>query len=299
MDAWREKTKTLKMPCSILSVTRKDLKTFLGLLLEISKGGNLEANGQRNVFLEELQGKNTLIADFFEGRFNTFKTIYDVQLKGLDDDEVEALYNGLDMSSFQQEKTSYENNLMMKIEDIKKHQARGKLIAIWREKTDTDTPFEWSQVHKTPALAVVNPKLYENAKVIFDALNEKNTPASNVEKALEILQKHRGILDGFNDKERIDKAFTEKILGRYAVVLDIKTVRTKLKENLGDNVYGWFGHPELQRVISALAQSEYSRNCATRLTAKIDKMSADEAKEYLKKLVANQLEIGIEILMEK
>ncbi len=201
MDAWREKTKTLKMPCSILSVTRKDLKTFLGLLLEISKGGNLEANGQRNVFLEELQGKNTLIADFFEGRFNTFKTIYDVQLKGLDDDEVEALYNGLDMSSFQQEKTSYENNLMMKIEDIKKHQARGKLIAIWREKTDTDTPFEWSQVHKTPALAVVNPKLYENAKVIFDALNEKNTPASNVEKALEILQKHRGILDGFNDKE--------------------------------------------------------------------------------------------------
>ena len=299
MDAWREKIKTLKMPYATLSVARKDLKSFLMLLLEISKGGNLEANEQRKVFLDELQGKNTLISDFFDGRFNMFKTIYDVQLKGLDDDEVEALYKGLDMSSFQQEKTSYENSLMMKIEDIKKHQARGKLIAIWREKTDSDTPFEWSQLHKTPALAVVSSKLYENAKVVFEAINEKKTPASNVEKALEIVQNHADSLDGFNDKKRIDKAFSEKLLGRYAVVLDIQTVRTKLKENLGDNVYGWFGHPELQRVINALAQSEYSRNCATRLTAKIDNMSANEAKEYLKKLVANQLEIGIEILMEK
>ena len=96
-----------------------------------------------------------------------------------------------------------------------------------------------------------------------------------------------------------DLAFQQKILGRYAVVLkDLSAVRNRLKETLGGNVYGWFGHPELQHIISQLAQMEYSRNCASLLAGKIDKMSPTEAKDYLKRLVLNQLEIGIEILTE-
>jgi hypothetical protein len=283
-----------------LAAARKDLKTFFGLLLDISKGGNLEANERRNIFLDELLGKNTLIADFFEGRFNIFKSIYNVQLAGLDDDEVENLYKGMEMSSFQLEKTSYETTLMVKIEDIKKHQARGKLIAIWRGKTNSDSPREWSQIHKTPALVMVKSDLYEEAKLVFGTLNEKSTPAYNVERALDILQKHEDILESFCNADSIDRAFQDKLLGRYAVVLkDIQSVRANLKETLGENVYDWYGHPDLQRVISKLAQGEYVRNCASRLAGEIDKMSADEAKKYLKKLVANQLEIGIEILSER
>lgn len=300
MDGWREKVKTIKMPYATLAAARKDLKTFFGLLLDISKGGNLEANERRNIFLDELLGKNTLIADFFEGRFNVFKSIYNVQLAGLDDDEVENLYNGMEMSSFQLEKTNYETTLLIKIEDIKKHQARGKLIAIWRGKTNSDSPREWSQIHKTPALVMVKSDLYEEAKLVFGTINEKSTPAYNVERALDILQKHEDILESFSSADSIDRAFQNKLLGRYAVVLkDIQSVRANLKETLGANVYDWYGHPDLQRVISKLAQGEYVRNCASRLAGEIDKMSADEAKKYLKKLVANQLEIGIEILSER
>ena len=216
-----------------------------------------------------------------------------MQLAGLDDDEVENLYNGMEMSSFQLEKTNYETTLLIKIEDIKKHQARGKLIAIWRGKTNSDSPRDCSQIHKKS-------DLYEEAKLVFGTINEKSTPAYNVERALDILQKHEDILESFSSADSIDRAFQNKLLGRYAVVLkDIQSVRANLKETLGANVYDWYGHPDLQRVISKLAQGEYVRNCASRLAGEIDKMSADEAKKYLKKLVANQLEIGIEILSER
>lgn len=298
LEAWRKKIETLRMPCATLTAGRNDLKTFLNLLLDIGKGGNLEANDRRNAFLQELQEKTTLIVDFFDSRFNLFKSIYKVQLSGLDDEEVEGLYQALDMSSFQQEKSIFENSLATRIEDIKKHQARGKLLDLWRTKTETDTPKEWSLLHKTPALAMISAEAYENAKIVFDALNEKNTPSAQVEKSLEILEKHREMLDVFQ-QNNADLAFQQKILGRYAVVLkDLPLVRDRLKETLGGNVYGWFGHPELQNVISKLAQTEYNRNCASRLAGKIDKMSPAEAKDYLKRLVLNQLEIGIEILTE-
>ena len=221
-----------------------------------------------------------------------------MQLSGLDEEELEGLYQTLDMSSFQQEKAIYENSLAMRIEDIKKHQARGKLLALWCAKTETDTPAEWSLLHKTPALAMVSAEAYENARIVFEALNEKSTPSTQVEKSLEILEKHGEMLDAFQ-QDNPDLAFQQKILGRYAVVLkDLPTVRDRLKETLGGNVYGWFGHPELQHIISKLAQAEYSKNCASRLAGKIDKMSPAEAKDYLKRLVLNQLEIGIEILTE-
>lgn len=298
LEAWREKAKTLKMPCATLVSARKDLKDFLNLLLDIAKGGNLEANERRNKFLEEITNKNTLIIEFFEGRFNVFKTIYDIQINGLDEDEKENLFNGMDMSSFIQDKSSYESTLLMKVEEIKKHQARGKLVAKWKEKTDTDSPAEWSQIHKTPVLAMVANNLYDIAKMAFDTINEKTASASQVEKALDILTVHPEIMDGL--KNDADTVFRDKILGRYAVILnDLQHVRDKLKGLLGDDVYGWFGSPRLHEIIVKMAESEYTSKKADELEKHIDAMGADEAKAYLKKLVSSQLEIGIEILMEK
>jgi hypothetical protein len=204
----------------------------------------------------------------------------------------------MDMSSFVQDKSSYESTLLMKVEDIKKHQARGKLVAKWKELTNTDSPAEWSQLHKTPVLAMVAKNLYDMSKAAFDAINEKNPTAAQVEKALDILNVHPEIMDGL--KNDPDTVFRERILGRYAVILsDLQQVREKLKDILGTDVYGWFGSPRLHEIIVKMAESEYASKKAAELEKHIDAMNADAAKAYLKKLVSSQLEIGIEILMEK
>ena len=59
------------------------------------------------------------------------------------------------------------------------------------------------------------------------------------------------------------------------------------------------GSPRLHEIIVKMAESEYTSKKADELEKHIDAMGADEAKAYLKKLVSSQLEIGIEILMEK
>ena len=140
--------------------------------------------------------------------------------------------------------------------------------------------------------------LYDISKTAFDAINDKNATAAQVEKALDILNVHPEIMDGL--KNDPDVIFRERILGRYAVILnDLQQVREKLKDVLGTDVYGWFGSPRLHEIIVRMAESEYASKKAGELEKHIDTMNADEAKAYLKKLVASQLEIGIEILMEK
>ncbi len=301
LKGWNEKAKTLKMPYSTLIVVRKELKVFLSLLQKIAMGNNLEINEHRDKFLEEITTHAILINDFFNEKYNLFKSTYDVQLSGLDDSEVDSLYAELGMSSFIQEKAVFEKELAVKIEDIKKHQARGKLLALWKEKTGTESPAEWSELYKTPILVMMDTAHFADAKFIFDTINEKNASGSSVERAFEILQLHPEILENLTETPRIDHEFRQKLLERYAVVLpDLASVREKLKQNLKEcSVYGWYGHPRLKEVVKKLAQSEYTLHKADDLKKRIDDMKPEVAKDYLKRLIANQFEIGIEILSEK
>lgn len=302
IEAWRDKTRNIRIPCATLVALKPQSKTFLGLLKEIAGGGHLEQNDRRDAFFREITDKGDINRDMLDGCLALFKSTYCEQLSGLDTQEMDDLYlTGLDKSSFLADKPTYEQMLVQKVSEIKSHQGRAKLLALWEEKTGTPTPSAWSKQFETPILAMVPPEgtpFLNSLRNALNALNNKESSVANVEAALDFFSIHPEVFSWFEGKVA-DEAFQRNVLGRYAVVLtDLAAVRTRLGK-LNADPDSWLVDPRLEATLQKLAESEYNLNCAERVRGKIKEMSAEEAKRYLVDLVINSLDVGLVILSKE
>ena len=119
----------------------------------------------------------------------------------------------------------------------------------------------------------------------------------DVKLALKYLDKI-GYWDALNDERRRDEAFVRYLVKDYASILpDLAKVREHLKKRvLGISVYDWGGAPEVSRQIEAYANAEYVKSGKDKVVSKIEGMSADEVKIYLKNLVESDIKVGLAIL---
>lgn len=300
MVSWREKTKTLRIPCVQLMSLRPQSKKFLSLLKDVAAGGRLEHDGWREDFYHELTDNGDVNADTLNACPSLFKSTYSEQLSGLEDNEMDDIYlKGLAMTSFTDGKPAYERMLVQKVHEVKSQQGRARLLDLWRGKTGTDTPHDWSKRTKTPLLAMIPPEglaLMGDLRDALEAANDKTAATARVVSAFEFFNAHPETLDWF-DESRADEAFRRYVLGRYSDVLDdLAFVRDRLSRNLGFDPDGWKSDSRLEETLRKLAESEYNQRCAERVQAKIVAMNPDEAKRYLMELVMNSLDVGLSIL---
>lgn len=300
MVSWRDKTRTLRIPCATLMSLRPQSKKFLSLLREIANGGRLEHDSSREDFFHELTDNGDINADTLHACPSLFKSTYREQLSGLDDGEMDDIYlKGLEMASFRLDKLAYEQMLVQKVHVMKSQQGRTKLLELWRGNTGTDTPRDWSKRTMTPLLAMLPPEglsLMNDLRDALETANDKTASAARVESALEFFSVHPETLDWFNES-CADEAFRRYVLGRYSGFLDdLEFVRSSLAKNLGQDPDRWKFDSRLDEMLRRLAESEYNRHCAERVRAKIVVMNPDEAKRYLMELAMNSLDVGLSIL---
>ena len=175
-------------------------------------------------------------------------------------------------------------------------------MSIWKEKTGTENPVAWSNKFKTPLMAMIpaDSALLISGKNSFAALNDKSSSITSVETALEFFHVHEEVFEMIGDGSGADEAFRKRLVGRYGKVLnDLEKVRERLTNNLGSDVYGWFFHPNCASELRGLAESEYNLHCAEKIRNRVDAMSADQAKEYLVRLVMDSLDVGLSILAKE
>lgn len=99
------------------------------------------------------------------------------------------------------------------------------------------------------------------------------------------------------EPEKVDQAFA-KMLGRYKTILtDIEKVRDAL-ERLSVEPYEWDTHPSIRSKILELAKAEYDAGGSDTVVSKIEKMSSEDLKKHLIKLIKDNINIGVEIMNE-
>ena len=85
-------------------------------------------------------------------------------------------------------------------------------------------------------------------------------------------------------------------MGCYERLLpDIQTVRNEL-ESLTVDPYDWSDDPRIQTKIRNMASAEYNAGGSDSAIKTIDSMGENELREWLKKLVAGDMELGIKII---
>ena len=97
--------------------------------------------------------------------------------------------------------------------------------------------------------------------------------------------------------DEVEDAFRKRILGRYsAIIYDIREVKEYIQSRCSSDAYDWYGSPTVQNKVKEYASSVYRTKANNGVMDRIDDMSADEAKEYLKRLVKDDMEVGISII---
>ena len=147
-----------------------------------------------------------------------------------------------------------------------------------------------------PILAMVPDSETAAARSAFGIINSKGKDESAIQSAQDYVSKMSYVAK-LNSKEARDQAFREVFLKEYSILFDnVDDVKDYLGDHVSDAPYHWMGSKEVADRISKMASANYMKTGYGKVKKVIDEMPADEVKEYLKKLIEDNIIVGVEIM---
>ncbi len=292
---WRERLKFLKVSHEALKSESPECAKLWELLREIAEHNDLSERW--SVFLSELNSSGGSIQYFLNNQGEIFAKIYEPYLDGMSDEDIAEIMSKLQTGMFILTKTECNSIVSKQAEEYRQALKKTQLRNLWREKTGTKNPFDWSNRYKTPILCLVSGEEFDHAKKTFDTLNRSNPGESEINAAIIFLENAKFMSD-LNDDEKRNEAFKREIIGEYFILLsDVEKVRDYLDSKLSIEPYDWYGNPNVKRTVEALAKAQYDAGGSDKALQTIDSMDGAKLKEYLKRLVKENMAVGIEIIV--
>jgi hypothetical protein len=292
LAAWQEKLKFVKISHEVAH----DIPTyapFTTVLYNVAKG--VSKDYLKEIY-DVLVNHGTDVIDFLKNDRETFAKSCAFQLQGLSEQEIGEVYKNIPNGCYTYAKQEYHQKIQQIVDDYKSSLAKMQLRNLWKEKTGTAYPYDWSTKYRTPILSCVPASKWNDYKRAFGTVNRQNPEDADVKFALEFLTANP-IWENITNQEKIDTAFVKAILGSFKSVLtDLNEVREYLTKHTQVSAYDWSGHSEINRLVKELAQSKYSKEPYERVMRRIDSMDGDKLRDYLKRLVKGNMIVGIEIL---
>jgi len=296
LSSWRERLKFVHVSGEGLKTKYPHLSKLIDFMTKIYGQTEL-LHDQYKKFLEELISNGTKFAELLNDEKSLFIDIYSPYLEGIDlvdMDDVGEIIGKLPVGMFSMTASECNIKVRDKIDEFRKGQLKVKLFTIWKDKTNTSTPKQWSAKHSTPILALVVGDDYDKAKKTFETLNQSNPPEFAIKDALAFLE-NASFFEDLHSVEKRDEAFIKYIIGGYSRMLTTAKVRERL-ERLTIEPYDWFSHPAVQVEVKKLAEAEYFAGGSDTALSILGKMTDSERDIYIKRLVKENVSVGIEII---
>lgn len=299
MDAWRSTAEACKIPYRQLCSEKPDWKPFFTILNEIVKKGDLTTKS-RAQFLNILTQRTQEIHDMCMNWESVFEDIYAEKYEDWTHKQMAKVYAQLPRMSFTMDIGPYINQLNEAKIKVQEAEDNAKLKAQWKNLTGSNDPKAWSDQHRTPILALVPDDEFEQAKNTFDTLMSKMPSKAQIQDATQYLNGQPSFLNDLNQSDRIEQAFRQKLLNKYAKLLpDNDEVRQDLENRFPTkSPYDWFGDPLVAKRIQELANNHYFENGYQAAYDKFETMPGEKVKEYVMSLIRNNPDVGIAILNE-
>lgn len=296
LRAWSGKANNMRLSFSAIKNDVDDLDVLLGYIYEICTTDQLQEQ-HKQAFLDSMKIFGAKFVDFYNNRQNdVFKKVCDFELTGLSDADKDKVYGAMPMGCFTKDKVGYSNLVAQMVEEQKKGLNSMKLRNIWREKTNTSSPYQWSEQFSMPIFAMLAEQEVTVCRKIFATINLNKADAKDISDAITYLENAK-FFDFLNDASQRDKMFVKNIIRDNAVMLsNIAEVKDYLRSHVTDVPYYWFGSPSVQSTLNKMAEAKYNKDGYEIAFQKIDQMSAEDVKKYLKDLIKNNKNVGVEII---
>jgi hypothetical protein len=293
LSAWRDKLKFIHISAESAKHKNTVIAKLMDYLLKIYSQTEILPDGYKN-FLEELQVNGSHLSAFLSNENALFAEIYEPYLDGFNAEDISQIISKLPHGMFAM--SASECNIKVKdiAEEYRKGLLKVRLFAIWKDKTGTKNPREWSATYKCPILAMFVGSNYDLTKKHFDTLNQSNPPEFAVKDAIAFLET-ASFFGDLSSEEKRTSAFVQQIIGDYKKILSVQVVKDKL-ERLTIDVYEWISHPQVKEEIKKLAKAEYNAGGSDKALAILAGMTADEREIYIERLIKDNVAVGLEII---
>jgi len=291
---WRERLKFIGISCEALRAKYSTLTKIFDTLLKICKQEDILPE-QLKVLHTELVVHSAEIREILNNDRCVFAEVYEVYLEDLSVDDIAVIKTIAGTGLFELPKTDCNVKIKEAAEEFRKNQLKSQLFRLWKDKTGTKNPRDWSSRYRTPILCCVSGNEFECAKKSFDTLNRNWGTDSEIKSALMFLEA-TSLFAVLMDDDKRNAAFKRDIIGVYSTLLpDLDKVRDAL-DHLSVDVYDWRDNPGVKAKVEQLADAEYNAGGSDKVLLKIDEMDDAQLKQYLKRLVKDSITVGIEIL---
>lgn len=295
---WCDKARTIKISYEVVENLLEDSKTFLKLLDKVKRTGML-FDSQRVEFLSVLENHLSAFQNFYGNQIKYFQDACKFYLDGFTAEDISDIYKKMPWDVLTKSKSEYLQIVQTNVEDFKNNQGKTKLRNLWKEKTGFSSPREWSQTYLMPILCMIPEQEIPAARVAFRAIHQNNPEQRDIENAI-VYFEHTSFFNDLKDESKRDQAFREKIIGRFFTMLNnIDEVKQYLRNKLTSEAYDWYGAPEVDRKLNDFAQSKYDLTGSNEALSIIENMDEHKLKSYLKRLVRDNMMVGMEIIKDK
>ncbi len=293
--SWRDTLKFIGFSCEAIQAKRPSLNKVFYTLLMVANHEDILAENLKQL-LDEISIRNTEMRDILSDSVAIFREIYAPYLEGFTAEECEEIRNSITENMFVLSATKSNGTVKKAAEDYRKNQVKSQLFKLWSDKTSgTKNPRQWSQKYQTPILCCVDDSEYSEAKKAFSVLNSSTQTESEIKSALDFIE-NATFFEKLADSSYRDECFIRRIMGYYVRLLpDVQTVRNEL-EGLAVDPYDWSDDPQITAKIKSMASAEYNAGGSDSVIKTIDSMGEVELRDWLKKLVTGDMELGVKII---
>lgn len=296
--AWVDKLSQICIAYSVIKNELGDAKPFYEMLCSLYKQRNL-LDSQKKSFLALLQENANTFKQFMAAQSSLFMKACSYYLDDLSEEDAKAILDDDTYgfgSSYLLEPDKYTSKVQKAVTAYKNAQKYTQLKKHWLDLTGTDSPYAWSNKYGMPILAMVPDAEMSIARKVFGFINSKTKDEESIATAEDYLSKIT-YADKLSSKSERDKAFRDVFLGDYTILFDdVDEVIDYLKSHVTESPYHWMGSKEVSVKIKGMANANYVKSGYSEAKQVIDNMPVDQLKDYLKKLIEDNIAVGVEII---
>lgn len=297
VSSWLDKLHFFKLPFEGIKNDLGNLKGLFECLYDITISRSI-SDTNKNKFLNELNNYGDDFANLSNNQVTMFKNQCKFELFGLSDEDIARIFQDVSLGSFTKSNSEYKTLAGQIIDNYKKSLKINELHELWTSKTGSASPIEWSKKNRTPILCLADND-FEMAKKTFDTLNRKSPTDAEIKSALEYLNSS-DVFERLNDETIRNDAFKKKIIGENVVLIsDIEQAKNILSQRMMCDEYEWFPNPRTTDFLNQYAEKLYLTTDFEKALTKIEVMDDATLKNYLKRLVRENVKVGMEILKDK
>lgn len=296
--SWIDKIGQIRLAYSVIKNELGDSKPFYEMLNNLYKQRQL-LDSQKLTFLNLLRDNTEGFKQFMGSQSSLFMKVCSFYLDDLSEEDVKSILDDDSYgfcNSYSLDPDKYTDKVQKAVAAYKNAQKSTQLRKHWYELTKTDSPYAWSEKYSMPILCMVPDDEVATARKVFGFINSKTKDAEAIATAEDYISK-MSCSKKMNNKEERDKAFVESFLGDYSVLFeDIDKVKAYLISHVSEAPYHWLGNKEVLSKIKTMANANYMKSGYGKAKKVIDDMPAEQVKEYLKKMIEDNVVVGVEIM---